>query len=207
MPQSIMMNIARTLTVFCIAMLATSPLHAVPFGVKGGMSISNITGDDIGGTESRSGFIGGGFVAARIFRFVAIQPEVLFVQKGWVENVEYSGVRHTTTARLNYLEFPVLLFCTFGTRVQPELYSGPSFAARLSTSATVAHGSTSMSGDIDAMINDTDIGWVFGFGVRTPRKLSVEARYTMGLRSIDAAGLGLEIQNTNLSFLIGYALR
>ncbi|MGH7555624.1 MAG: porin family protein [Longimicrobiales bacterium] len=61
------------------------------FGVKGGMSTAKLFGDAIDDADWRNGFVGGGFASYRFGNTFAIQPEVLFAQKGTALNTLDGG--------------------------------------------------------------------------------------------------------------------
>ena len=51
-------------------------------GVKAGINIANVSGDDVENADSKLGLIGGGFLTYKISDMFAIQPELLFTMKG-----------------------------------------------------------------------------------------------------------------------------
>ena len=51
-------------------------------GGKAGFNVSDLSFEDDEGIDTRTGFIGGGFVSFPIGDFFAIQPEVLYSAKG-----------------------------------------------------------------------------------------------------------------------------
>lgn len=59
-------------------------------GLKGGLNIATLTGDDVEneGKKSKLGLCAGGFITYSINDIFAIQPEVLFTMKGVVHEGE-----------------------------------------------------------------------------------------------------------------------
>ena len=51
-------------------------------GMKAGMNISTSTGASADSDQSISGIIGGGFVSINLSKWISLQPELLFTQKG-----------------------------------------------------------------------------------------------------------------------------
>jgi opacity protein-like surface antigen len=180
--------------------------QGLSFGVKGGMNMSNISGNDVEGTDANMGMAAGAYATISLLPSIAIQPEIIYSQKGWKESGEILGYAYEGTSRINYMEIPVLAKISFGAIVKPYILAGPYFATRLSSTAEITIGGSSTSGDIDEAIKSSDMGLTFGAGVQTPVKLSLEARYSMGLSSIDDTGYDLDFKNTNISFLVGFAL-
>ena len=64
------------------AAVAAAPAHAGPaFGVKGGVSISQVQAD-LFDTDNRTGFVGGVYGAFDLTPMLGLQPELLYVRKG-----------------------------------------------------------------------------------------------------------------------------
>ena len=129
---------------------------------------------------------------------IGIQAEIFYVQKGWKES---SG-----KYRINYLELPVLAKFAWAPLANPYFIIGPAFAVRLSTVASIPVDGSTVTGDFDEMIKESDTGFVLGTGLIIAAKYSLEARYTMGLGIADASELKLDMKNSNLSLLLGYRL-
>src|ERR1041384_8316016 len=100
------------------------PLSALAtgLGLEAGMNFSNLSGGDAGGfIDSRVGFVGGGFLNLTLTPALALQPEVLYSQKG--------GAHGTTIYEADYLEIPILLEISLGTgEVNPGILLGPTFS-------------------------------------------------------------------------------
>ena len=77
------------------------------FGVKGGLSISNLYAQNVSDKNTILGFNGGVFFKMPITDFIAIQPELLYAQKG--AQLKYNTiVTGSGNFTLNYFEIPVL---------------------------------------------------------------------------------------------------
>jgi hypothetical protein len=183
------------------AMAGNISAQGLSFGIKGGINMAKYSGSDAGSTDMKMGGVGGAFAC---FDLVAlkIQPELLFSQKG--AKATDAGITLTTTE--NYLEIPVLLKYSFGAVVVPSIYVGPSFGMLMSANASVSGGGYSGSGDIKSLLNSTDLGLVIGAEVKTPMKLSFEARYTMGMSNVykEIYSVQPNIKNSTISVMVGY---
>ncbi|MFA4948297.1 MAG: porin family protein, partial [Candidatus Krumholzibacteriia bacterium] len=106
-----------------VALFVASPLFAegMMFGVKGGLNMANITGDDAEGTLMKIGGLGGVFISYDITEIFAVQPEILFSMKGTKEDFEGTDV----STSLNYIEIPLLLKVNLPTEgaIKPSLYA------------------------------------------------------------------------------------
>lgn len=81
------------------------------FGFKAGANYSNQY-DSKGGTftsTSKLGFAGGAFMALSIGKFIGVQPEILFSQKGFVAKGSVLGTTYDLTRTSNYVDVPLFL--------------------------------------------------------------------------------------------------
>lgn len=81
------------------------------FGAKAGINISNIydSEDEDIEADPKVGFVGGGFLSIPIGRYLGVQPEVLFSQKGFKATSSFLGTDFTFTRTTNHLDIPILL--------------------------------------------------------------------------------------------------
>ncbi|MCK4461905.1 MAG: PorT family protein [candidate division Zixibacteria bacterium] len=175
---------ARLMVVSLVATLVLAiPVAAqIGFGVKGGLNLANLTGADSEGFDSKTGLVAGGFVKLNIAPNLAIQPEVLFTQKGSKGDLGFGA---TAKFELNYIEVPVLLRFSFPTtgELKPFLFAGPAMAFIQTAEFTVEVSGQSASLDI-ANEKSNDLGLVVGGGIELATggvNLVVEARVTAGL--------------------------
>lgn len=81
------------------------------FGLKAGANLSNQY-DSKGGnftSTSKLGFAGGVFLALPLGRFIGIQPEMLFSQKGFIAKGSVLGSPYDLTRTTNYIDVPLML--------------------------------------------------------------------------------------------------
>jgi len=164
---------------------------------------SKFTGDDVTDSKSKSGFLGGVFVRVGVLGIVAVQPELLYTQKG--AKSESGSTKDTWN--LSYLEIPVLVrFDIPFVIVRPFLYGGPTLAFKLSAKAKTEQSGQTDEADIDgAKSSDTGIALgvgadlnVLGFG-----SIVVDLRYTRGFGSFVDPG---DIKNEVFSAMVGISL-
>ena len=182
--------------------------QGLSFGVKGGLNLSSVTGADATGAEAYSGMVAGGYLTLSLLPSLAVQPEILFSQKGWNASGDFLGVPIVGKYRVNYLEIPVLAKFSFGVLVKPYVLVGPYFATRMSSTWEETAAGITLSGSMDDYIKSSDMGFVLGAGVSTPIKLSFEARYSGGFSTISEELLGVtpDWKNSNISVMVGYAI-
>lgn len=83
----------------------------VKFGLKGGINYSNnydSEGEEFV-SESKVGFAGGIFLGIPIGKFLGIQPELLYSQKGYKETGQFLGSTYELTRTTDYIDVPLLV--------------------------------------------------------------------------------------------------
>lgn len=174
------------------------------FGVKAGFNLSNIYGEDAGNTSQLPGLMAGCYATLNILSSLNIQPEVCFSQKGWEVTVNNSYISYYCKSRINYLEVPILARLSFGDPTKVFILAGPYFAARVGSSAEITINNQTSEDDFNGAITSTDNGLVFGLGAKLKNRITIEARYSPGLKSIDKSALSLEYKNSSFYLLVGY---
>ena len=80
-------------------------------GLKAGVNLSNVY--DAQGEEfkadSKFGFVAGVFLTIPIGKYLGIQPEILFSQKGFQATGKILGMAYTFTRTSNFIDIPVLI--------------------------------------------------------------------------------------------------
>ncbi|MFO7654580.1 MAG: porin family protein [Candidatus Krumholzibacteriia bacterium] len=174
--------------------------------------------------DFRTSFAVGGYLVFALSPMVHFQPEVLYVNKGakyedsMIVNVEGTlvDVDLEATFKLSYLEVPLLLRFAPATSssMQPFFLVGPAIgfktSSKLSAEATASAMGETFTEEVEEDIEDVksvDFGAAFGAGVQfaagSATNISIEARYTLGLTSIDDSGSDMSIKNSALMFLAG----
>jgi hypothetical protein len=184
---------------------AGAQAQAPGFGIKGGMTLANLTGDTEG-LDSKTGFMIGGFAAFPMGESMSLQPEIYYVEKGAKETVQVGvgeAVRNVDVKyKLNYIDIPILFKYTMaGEGARLHLLAGPSIGFN-TTAKITAEGQEE---DFKDFIKSTDFGLVFGAGVNF-QKFLVEARYNLGLTNIndDPEFPDDSVKNSAWNFLVGF---
>lgn len=187
-----------------IRVLAATALLALPamlpaqssIGIKGGLTFATLSNKSPD-WDTRSGFAAGLAFDLRSGP-VGIQPEILYVQKG----VSFDGSPTEGGPKLDYLEIPVLLKFTVPTEgIQPFIYGGPSFGLRLSCKVA------EITCDDDE-VKSTDFGAALGAGIRVggDKGLTIEGRYTWGMRDLGDFNSGVDSKTRTFMVLLGFSL-
>lgn len=163
------MNLFAKLMVLSLVatlLLAIPAAAQIGYGVKGGLSAATFSGADSKGYNTQTGFVAGAYLKLNIARNLAIQPEILYSQKGSSGNVRTASTTTKRDFKIDYIEIPLLLRYTFATggSAVPFVYAGPSIG--FVTKAEVTFEAQGESSTLD-MANEksNDFCVVFGGGV------------------------------------------
>jgi hypothetical protein len=82
----------------------------VSFGLKVGANYSNVYDSENQDfvADSKFGFAGGAFVAIPFGKFIGIQPEILYSQKGFKSTGTYLGSTYSMTRTTDFIDVPLL---------------------------------------------------------------------------------------------------
>ena len=131
-------------------------------GLKAGANYSNVWDDNDQEFEAdgKVGFAGGAFISIPIGKFLGIQPEVLFSQKGFQADGILLGNTYSMKRTLNYLDIPLQV------QVKPAefltLLAGPQFAFLMSEKTTYMYGANGIEQE-QAFNNDNIRKNMLGF--------------------------------------------
>lgn len=162
-------------------------------GAQVGYSRSDLGGPDAQRIRSRQGALTGVYLQAPIGGPLSLRPEVLFALKGGRAQAAVEGGGSVQLdIGLAYIEVPVLLRVGVPRgRFRPMLFGGPAPALQIGCDLQIVDPGTPVRAACDETglppFRDFDVGVVVGGGleVRWPQSaLSLEARYTTGLRSV-----------------------
>ena len=183
--------------------------ETLSFGLKAGANYSNIYDSENQNfiADAKFGFAAGAFVSIPLGRFIGIQPEVLFSQKGFKSTGTYLGSTYELTRTTDYLDVPLLL------AVKPikelTVLFGPQFSYLMKQKDDFTGGNISASqqqdfnndkvrkntfcltGGLDFNLNNLVIGLRTGWDVKdndgvgnstTPRYKNIWHQLTLGYR-------------------------
>ena len=201
----------RSATILLVAVLAVTALlfaqarAGALIGVKGGLTVSDMWGEDSGGADMKTGFLGGAFLTYMFTETFGIQPEILYHRKGIKE--DFLGI--DITWQLDYLEFPILFKVAIPTEssVSPGFVIGPAFGYNLNSTLKGEFGGESAEEDAGDITSDMDVGVVLGLNVNFDigsAEILFDLRYTLGMMTIDDEG-EMAVRNSAVSFMAGVA--
>jgi hypothetical protein len=158
-------------------------------GVKAGVTLGDIPNIDqvlnatYASTSQRIGWAAGGFLMVRWKNGFAVQPEVLYTQKG----VKVSGIEGAGSGdawvKTDFLDVPILARYTIGKGVRGYVFAGPSFDFKVSAKVKASLLGQSDEEDISSDVKSFEFAIVVGGGVEFGPIL-LEARWSEGLTDI-----------------------
>lgn len=183
--------------IIAIAVIAFSTVGAqaqTSFGVKGGMTSSNlkISGSGVNVTlSSKIGFYAGAFAEVGVSENFAVQPEVLYSLLG----AQSKFMDETSKLNLSYVNIPIL-----------AKYKSNGFFAVVGPQIGILVSAKDSDGNSSKeSFNSTDFSGVFGAGYTTMGGFGIDARYQIGFGNIakDTEGEG-SLKNNAFYFGIHY---
>ena len=216
---------AGATTVFAQSQPSRPPVWS-GFGAHVGGNASLLRGNDVGITDNATdrslGFTIGVYRAIPLGAGFALQPEVMYAQKGGELSFEQPANGGTTESELvfnlDYVEVPVALMYAVPTqsRYVPMLYAGPYVSLATRRNATFEVDEGSLSVDADDVFRQFDYGAAFGadLGIQLKKRMAtIGVRYDLGIADIvknDEEVGDVEVQNEarndEWSILIGFRL-
>lgn len=153
--------------IVAVCLLTAAPLvQAQKFGVKAGLNIATISGDDFGDADARTGFYAG------VFKEITLLPEVLFI----VPEAQYSSQgfkANDEDYEINYINIPVVA----------RVYILKLFSLEGGVQAGFKVGDN-LPGNTGDDIKTLDTGIVGGVGLNFPMGLGIQARFIQGVSEI-----------------------
>ena len=166
------------------------------YGVKGGLNVSSIGGDDAN-TKAKIGFHIGGFAQYGINEALFIQPELLLSFEG-AKDKDFDD----KPISLTYLNIPVMIGYNIGAIKGLSLEAGPQLGFLLGAKYD---GETDMgSGDkFKDQFKSTNFSLNLGAGYAINDNIGLGLRYSLGLSSI-ADDSGSDVKQNNFQLSVSY---
>ena len=198
-----------------------SPLglgQSISPGVKFGVNYAILVGADVRNpsTQSITTFNSGVYATFHVGSLFDIQPEVIYTRKGCKASADemlFFGLNlHVEeTATISYLEIPVLLKLNIPflstSLVRPTVFIGPSAAFVLKSKVEVEiNGEVAPEQEL-SNLKSSDFGVILGvgvdFNVLSGIIVTLDARYDLGLQSINTSNNPKDIKNKVMTINAG----
>jgi len=177
-------------------------------GVKAGVNIATLSGDAVKDAKSVTGIVGGVFLSVG-FGPLAVEPDILFTQKGATFNQDVLGTAIKFTQDFSYIDIPVLLKYNIipAGPVKPYIGAGPAVSFLMSAKSKAEIAGATNTTDVKDALQSYDYSVVVDAGVTfsvAVLKLSADVRYAIGLADISKTS-GVSTKNSVISILAGVA--
>ncbi len=181
----------------------------VRFGLKGGLSIASIikTNDPNFHSDLLPGFNGGAVLQIPFGHVIAIQPEVLFSQKGYRATGNFLGTPYDYRRYLNFLDIPLLLRINASRNF--GIVVGPQFSYLLSQHTNFKSGNNTYEQTVNTDNEDIRkniLGGVIGADINLNRNAFIYARYTLDFQNDNGNGSPSTPAYKNQVFQLGLGL-
>ncbi|WP_421940844.1 porin family protein [Pedobacter sp.] len=174
-----------TLTIVCLVACFFASAQVLPsfqLGLKAGANFSKFNTENTFSSDNRAGFYGG--LWARIGAAgLHFQPE-LYVS-GKKTNLVSDATGEVNSVRFTSLDVPLLVGTKFGAvGIGARINTGPMFSFILDENQSFGQAAGNV---FKADFKDQAVAWQFGAGLDI-KKLSIDARYELGLSKINKSG-------------------
>lgn len=186
-------------------------------GIKAGMNVSSLTQTDelISNKSGRTGWNAGISYRLPISNALAIQPELLYIERGTEFDIEFSIFRTEIESEFKYVEIPVLAYLKLGD-LPINVHVGPYFGylADIEYRFSTILQDGSVEDEIDDNRDDynrSDYGFVAGVGLQFQR-VTIDLRFTRGLQQNDngfdfrSLTFNEKAKNVSIQGFVGYFL-
>lgn len=176
------------------------------FGIKAGINLSNVydeEGEDFV-ADGKVGFAGGAFISIPLGKFVGIQPELLYSEKGFKTEGSFLGADYEFTRKTTHLDIPVHF------QIKPtenlSLLVGPQFSYLLSTKNDFGD----ISGEMEEEINNENykkgvLGLSAGVDFNVENfVISARAAWDLSKTNEDGEESDMRYKNQVIQFTVGY---
>ncbi len=201
------MKLSAIIAIICFTFTTQAQTNSASaqFGIKGGVNFSNIYNEEVDDNNMLTSFNIGLFSSFPVTNFIAIQPEILYTQKG--AQLTYDNTLATGEAKfkLNYIEVPVLL--KLNATKNLSFHAGPYFAYLVDAQIkNESEGGFNFEDTIDNdNFNKFDSGLSGGIELNFDA-IGIGARYNYGLSKIgkenNIAGTSYSSEGKNSSISV-----
>lgn len=179
------------------------PSQPLRVGIRAGFNFATWAGDNVNesAAESRVGVAIGGYATFALSSSLSLQPELYYSMEGTKTKESFGSA----TFSMDYIRVPLLVRVNLpvNSQIGVHVVGGPNIGVLLN--AEVEEGGQQL--DFKDNASAIDFGLSVGAGVDIPLQaggLNFEARYMLGLTSVDDTSDDADISNRVFSLLAGY---
>jgi hypothetical protein len=174
----------------CLLTVQAQKHGNINFGIKAGLNLANLNGDDVSGSSMLATFHGGAMVHIPFGGMWAVQPELMFSGEG----AKFDGGK----TALGYLNVPIMFQYVNPSGFYAE--TGPTIGFLMSAKDKEDGGTDT---DIKDQLKSTDFLWGIGIGYKMKSGFGIGGRYNFGLSNIVDVS-GTDVKNTVINLGVFY---
>jgi hypothetical protein len=158
--------------------------NKLQFGLKAGANYSNIYDSKAQefNTDYKFGFTAGAFLTMPIGKYIGLQPEILFSQKGYMSTGTFLTIPYKFTHTTSYIDIPLLL------ALKPSpfitLLAGPQYSILMNQKDVFTGGSLTVDQEKDFKNDKSVLCFLGGIDINL-------TQFVIGVRA------GWDLQNNN----------
>jgi opacity protein-like surface antigen len=186
--------------------------NSLTFGIRAGANMASIVEDDDAPNfdqQQKFGFHAGVYLTLPLADVFAIQPEVLFSQKGYRADRSFLGTNYKYRVTTNYIDVPILAKITPIKNL--GILVGPQFSFLTNTKTKFETAGATFENTVD---NENDnlrnnvLGGLVGLEVGLTKNVTLGARYALDFQKNNSDGdsNSLKYRNQVASLTLGFQL-
>lgn len=208
MKKNVLFAIVFLSSAIIFAQNESKTISEIKYGIKGGINLANISGDDAGDANLFVGFNTGFFVEIPIADKFIFQPEIIYSAQGSKSEGEYiidSSVYNVeATLKMNYINVPLMIKYKVANKFYLEAGPYIGFLTSAKVKAKIS-GIGSDTEDIKDLFKSTDFGIGIGMNYDFTDIIFANARYQTSLSEIgDSDEGGNNIKNSVFQIGLGF---
>lgn len=184
------------------------------YGFKGGLNLSNISGDEVSNYETRTSMNIGGYGLYKILPKLGIQAELLYSEQGFSERFDSEEVdidEIKSLTRMQYINLPVLvsynlieqLWIEGGVQVGYLVDAEEEREERSINNESGQLDSATKTIDQTSRYESLELGLLGGLRYKLSQNFMIQARYEKSINDVDKELAGDQF-NEVWSFSVGY---
>lgn len=192
-------------TTVAILMLGIFNQASAQFGVRAGLNIAGLSGEDAEDIDNKMGIHAGLFYEHMLSEALYLRPGALLSFKGAKAEDEFGGVTFSNSINLSYIEVPIDLVYKIPVGANSfNINAGPYVGLLMGATSKFDDGTTSESEDVKENVKGLDFGLNIGAEFQL-NAIGIGAGYGLGLANIDnTEGDDATIKNKNLTLYLAY---
>jgi hypothetical protein len=206
-----------SLSAIVALLLVTITSHAqqeyFEYGFKGGLNLSNISGDEVSNYETRTSMNIGGYGLYKVLPKLGIQAELLYSEQGFSERFDSEEVdidEIKSLTRMQYINLPVLV--SYNLIEQLWIEGGMQVGYLVDAEEEREERFIDDSGqlisetvpiDQSSRYESLELGLLAGLRYKLSQNFMVQARYEKSINDIDKVSTGDQF-NEVWSFSVGF---